>query len=85
MTDDSPLMVVLVLDTELVLPHVFLVSVQVPEVGRLLNTTVPVDTPQVGCVLVPTTGAPGVTGCVLMTAEAELFDVQPSGLSTVQE
>jgi len=35
--------------------------VQLPE-GKLLNTTLPVASAQVGCVMVPTTGAAGVTG-----------------------
>jgi hypothetical protein len=68
-----------------VLPPGLLVRVQVPEDGSPLSLTVPVDTPHVGCVMVPTTGAPGVTGWVLMTAEPELLDVQPSALRTVQE
>ena len=78
-------MVVLVPVPVLVVPPGLLVRVQVPEDGRPLNATVPVDTPHVGCVRVPTTGALGVTGCVLMTAEAELLDVQPSALRIVQE
>ncbi len=69
----------------LVVPPGILVKVQVPEAGSPLRITVPVDIPQVGCVMVPTTGALGVTGCVLMTAEPELLDVQPSALRTVQE
>ena len=35
--------------------------VQLPE-GKPLKTTVPVATAQVGCVIVPTVGADGVTG-----------------------
>jgi hypothetical protein len=46
----------------LVTPPGLLVKVQVPEDGKPLNTTVPVETPHVGCVMVPTAGAPGVTG-----------------------
>jgi hypothetical protein len=36
-----------------------LVSVHVPEDGKPLNVTPPVATLQVGCVIVPTTGAEG--------------------------
>jgi hypothetical protein len=78
-------MVVLVLVPEVVLPPGLLVRVQVPEDGSPLSLTVPVETPQVGCVRVPTTGVLGVTGCVLITAELEPLDVQPSALRTVQE
>ena len=78
-------MVVFVPVPVVVLPPGLLVRVQVPEAGRPLSITVPVETPQVGCVMVPTDGAPGVTGWALIRAEAELLDVQPSALSTVQE
>lgn len=40
--------------------------VQLPE-GKPSNTTFPVAVEQLGCVIVPITGADGVTGCVLMT------------------
>jgi hypothetical protein len=36
------------------------VTVQVPVEGNPLNTTLPVDTKQVGCVIVPMEGAAGV-------------------------
>ena len=38
------------------------VNVQVPDEGSPLRTTLPVVTEHVGCVIVPTTGAVGVTG-----------------------
>ena len=44
-----------------------LVRVQVPLEGRPLIATLPVDTEQVGCVMVPTMGAVGVTGGVSIT------------------
>jgi hypothetical protein len=47
------------------------------EVGKLLKAIVAVATVQVGCVMVPTAGAPGVTGCVLTTAVPEEADVHP--------
>jgi hypothetical protein len=47
--------------------------VQLP-VGKPFNTTLPVATAQVGCVIVPTTGAVGVVGCGLMTTSADAGD-----------
>lgn len=38
------------------------VSVQVPDDGRPLSAILPVAVPQVGCVIVPITGADGVAG-----------------------
>jgi hypothetical protein len=40
----------------------FLVNVHVPEAGRLLSETLPFDDAQVGLVILPITGATGVTG-----------------------
>ena len=57
-------------------------TVQVPE-GRLFNTTLPVDTVQVGCVTVPIVGADGVTGCTLIVKLDENTETQPSELVTV--
>jgi len=37
-----------------------------PEDGKLLNTTEPVLTVQVGCVIVPTNGAAGIAGAALI-------------------
>ena len=48
-----------------------LVSVQVPDAGNPLNTTLPVATAQVGWVMVPTIGAVGVAGTALITKSAE--------------
>ena len=42
---------------EVVVPPGVLVSVHVPVDGRPLRTTLPVDTAQVGCVMVPIVGA----------------------------
>ena len=53
----NPVSVVLEVDP-LMLPGLM---AQLPE-GKPLNTTLPVDTMQVGCVMVPTIGADGVTG-----------------------
>ena len=46
----------------LVIPPGDFVKVQVPDDGNPFNTTLPVATLQVGCVIVPTVGAVGVTG-----------------------
>ncbi len=45
--------------------------------GRLLKSTLAVATAQVGCIIVPTTGAGGVAGCALITAFADEPEVQP--------
>lgn len=50
--------------------------------GRLVSITDPVATVQVGCVMVPTIGADGVTGCVLITTLADAGDVQPEEFVT---
>ena len=56
--------------------------VQFPE-GNPLNTTDPVETAHVGCVIVPATGAVGVTGCILITTLADETEIQPAALVTV--
>jgi hypothetical protein len=60
-----------------------LVSVQVPDEGKPLNATLPVATLQVGCVIVPTTGAVGVTGWALITILTVDGETQPEALVTV--
>ena len=45
-----------------VTPPGVLVNVQVPDDGNPLNTTLPVETLHVGCVMVPTVGGVGVAG-----------------------
>ena len=59
-----------------------LVIVQEPA-GRLLNTTEPVGTVQVGCVIVPIVGLAGVAGCVLITTLVVLPETHPAELVTV--
>ena len=56
--------------------------VQVPA-GKLLSTTLPVATVQVGCVIVPLTGLAGVGGCTLIITFADADEVQPTALVTV--
>jgi hypothetical protein len=56
----------LVPDPVVVVPPGLRVNVHEPEDGKLLRATLPVATEQVGWVIVPTTGAVGVTGWVLI-------------------
>ena len=64
-------------------PPGVLVKVQVPVPGKLFNTTLPVGTAHVGCVLVPTVGADGETGAVLMTKLDDEEDMHPDASVTV--
>ena len=56
--------------------------VQLPE-GRPFRTTLPVAVEQVGCVIEPNVGAPGVAGWVLMTIFADANEIHPTELVTV--
>jgi hypothetical protein len=69
----------------MVIPPGVPVNVHVPAAGNPFNIALPVDTAQVGCVIVPTVGAVGVDGCVLMTILADPGDVHPEILVTVKE
>ena len=53
-----------------------LVTAHVPG-GKLLRTTLPVATVQVGWVMVPTAGFKGVTGCVLIIILPDETEVHP--------
>jgi len=75
----KPDIVVLVVDPAI--PPGFIV--QLPE-GKPLNITLPVASTQVGCVIVPTTGAAGVAGCVLITTFVDAGDIHPAALVTVK-
>lgn len=55
---------------------------QLPE-GNPFNTTLPVATKHVGCVITPTVGADGVTGWVLIITLADAEEVHPTELVTV--
>jgi hypothetical protein len=57
--------------------------VHVPVAGNPLNATLPVPTLQVGWVIVPTVGAVGVAGWVLITTLAEDGEIHPEALVTV--
>jgi len=50
-----------------VIPVGVLVIIQPPGVGNPLNSTEPIETVQVGCVIVPIIGAVGVLGCSNIT------------------
>jgi hypothetical protein len=62
-----------------------LVKVQVPVAGNPLNSTLPVGIAQVGCVMVPITGAVGAVGTALITTLADAVEIQPAGVVTVKE
>ena len=51
-----------------VLPEGEPVTVQVPDAGKPLNATLPVDTEHEGCVIVPTIGALGIVLIVALVA-----------------
>ena len=76
-------MVVLMPDPVVIVPPGVLVSVHVPVEGKPLNTTLPVGTEHVGCVIVPTAGAVGVIGWVLITIFPVEGEVHPDSLVTV--
>ena len=67
----------------LIIPPGVLVTVQVPDKGRLFNTTLPVEILQVGCVMVPTVGAVGVTGWALITISDDATETHPDAFVTV--
>jgi hypothetical protein len=75
----SPEIVVLVVLP--VIPPGFIV--QLPA-GSPLRATLPVARAQVGCVIVPTAGAAGAPGTVLITALDEAAEIQPAALVTVK-
>ena len=56
--------------------------VQLPA-GNPENTTLPVATEHVGCVIAPIRGAVGVAGCGLITIFAEAAEMQPVTFVTV--
>lgn len=55
-------------------------SVHMPVAGNPLRSTLPVETKQVGWVIVPTTGADGIVGCALTTALAEGAEKHPDAI-----
>jgi hypothetical protein len=79
----KPDIVVLVPVPVVVDPPGVQVSVHVPLEGNPLKTALPVATVHVGWVIVPTTGADGVTGCTLITTLVDAAEVHPAELVTV--
>lgn len=67
-----------------VIPPGLRVTVQVPLDGSPLSATLPVETAQVGCVMVPITGAVGVAGCAFITTLPVEGEIQPEALVTVK-
>ena len=63
----------------------YLVNVHVPVAGNPFKATLPVGEKHVGGVIVPTAGAPGLPGCMLITTDAEAPEVQPDELDTINE
>jgi hypothetical protein len=57
--------------------------VQLP-VGKPLSTTLPVGRAQVGCVIVPISGADGAVAEAIITTFADVGDTQPDALVTVK-
>ena len=58
--------------------------VQSPVAGKLNISTLPVAVSQVGCVIVPTLGDEGFTGCALIVTAADVSEVHPSALVTIK-
>jgi hypothetical protein len=59
--------------------------IHVPVAGRPFNTTLPVDAVhEEGCVIVPTIGAVGATGALLITTMADSTDIHPASLVTLK-
>lgn len=59
------------------------VNVHEPDEGKPFNTTRPVETVQVGWVIVPITGDGNVFGCELITRFADTTDSHPAALATL--
>lgn len=60
------------------------VTVHEPVAGSPLSATLPVEVPQVGCVIVPMMGAEGVSGWAFITTADDDAEVQPAALVTVK-
>jgi len=80
----SPLKVVVVSVPVWVAPPGEAVTVQIPDGGKSLKATLPVEVEQVGCVTVPIVGATGVEGWEFIVTVDVGVEVQPSELVTVK-
>jgi hypothetical protein len=78
-----PLTVALVPLPEVVTAPGVLVKVQLPVADKPFKTTLPVDTVQLGCVIVPTVGAVGTTREAFITTFVEDAEVHPTELVTL--
>ena len=81
--EGSPDTVVLVPVPVVVVPPGDLVNIQVPADGKPPKITLPVAIEQVGWVIVPTVGAIGVDGVVLITTLDDEGEIHPDELVTV--
>ena len=81
---DKPVIVLLVPVPVVLLPPGILVKVQVPELGKPVNTTEPVGVEQSGWVIVPTVGAAGKAGAAPIATLFEATETQPASLVTVK-
>jgi hypothetical protein len=77
--------VVLIPVPVVVLPPGVRVRVHEPAAGKPFNTTLPVETVHVGCVIVPIDGAAGVAGWAFMAIFPDDGDTHPAVLVTVYE
>lgn len=82
MSETRPDIVVLVPVPVVITSPGLRINVQVPVEGNPFNTTLPVATEHVGWVITPTTGAEGVSGCVLIVAFVP-GEIQPAALLAV--
>jgi hypothetical protein len=80
----SPEIVTLVPVPVEVNPPVYRVRVQVPDEGKPIRTTSPVDNEQVGAVITPTEGAAGVAGWSSIVTSADDGEMHPVELVTVK-
>jgi hypothetical protein len=76
-------MVVLMPVPVVVVPPGVLIKVHESVPGKLFNTMLPVGKAQVGCVLVPATGADGETGAALINMSDDEDEVHPDASVTV--
>jgi hypothetical protein len=80
----NPGMVMLVPEPVVIIPPGFRVKVHIPDAGRPLNTTLPVDCVHVGCVIVPTAGAVGVGGWAGIITLSDGADTHPAAFLSVK-
>lgn len=66
-----------------VIPPGYLVNVHSPLAGMFSRRMLPVASWHVGCVMVPMTGANGVSGCGMITTCPDAGEIHPAALATV--